>query len=586
MPRSPANRAPGRFQVQWQNEFLKAQRGTFVPFTLRIDARGSRSPRPSFTSGPSGRTRRFRRGAFRNERATAVTRPAGTALEDEFAVEAIFPAELAVEPGQIARISRGFTVAAGAYDAVSWSCASVQPRAERRAEGRGRSNRAWSSPISGPRPCTSSVILADRLDVAARNRPAGRAGRAPLRHRSERHHPGSRPNTQRKTEELIVVFLVYNPFVTPERQFDLQVEYHFFRRSPGGREASPAGGADRPPARDGRAVFQPYRSAAVQPGDPGRRSSIRPAGQPVMAGQGVRFRVSGRRYRLAHPGHGFAGGDVNRARRFLHGRVVAALRTEGEAMRHVRSGAHGSGHRRVHVRRRLLACLRPAQTIRIPGERSRSGCCAGAITGTVSDEARRSAGRRDRHRRSARRGRPRSATMPASSRSPRCRPASTSFRHISRASPDRLADRPRRSTGGTLPQPLLLRSTRAAGRHDGHHPPVYARPILAAGFALPAGNRQQPKTPKDAESADEHPHTRDRVASPSHQAQHPEGHVVGRRARRARRAPDRTDGSAVRTRAFDSAANFAATFFTDLPFSGEVNVLTTSALAPGALFSG
>jgi len=42
----------------------------------------------------------------------------------------------------------------------------------------------------------------------------------------------------------------------------------------------------------------------------------------------------------------------------------------------------------------------------------------------------------------------------------------------------------------------------------------------------------------------------------------------------------------VLSRAFDSAATLATTLFTDLPFSGEVNVLTTGSVAPGDLFSG
>ena len=39
-------------------------------------------------------------------------------------------------------------------------------------------------------------------------------------------------------------------------------------------------------------------------------------------------------------------------------------------------------------------------------------------------------------------------------------------------------------------------------------------------------------------------------------------------------------------RAMDSAASLATTFFTDLPFSGEVNLLTTGAFGPGEMFSG
>src|SRR5919202_1619658 len=39
-------------------------------------------------------------------------------------------------------------------------------------------------------------------------------------------------------------------------------------------------------------------------------------------------------------------------------------------------------------------------------------------------------------------------------------------------------------------------------------------------------------------------------------------------------------------RAFDGAASAASSLFADLPFSGEVNLLTTSAFMPGQLFSG
>ena len=40
------------------------------------------------------------------------------------------------------------------------------------------------------------------------------------------------------------------------------------------------------------------------------------------------------------------------------------------------------------------------------------------------------------------------------------------------------------------------------------------------------------------------------------------------------------------SRAMDSAASVAAALFTDIPFTGEVNLLTTSAFAPGDLFAG
>src|SRR4029453_11077191 len=61
----------------------------------------------------------------------------------------------------------------------------------------------------------------------------------------------------RRTEELVVVLLVYNQTITTEKHFDLQVEYHFSRRAGGGRkaEAASASAIPHPPARDGERYF-------------------------------------------------------------------------------------------------------------------------------------------------------------------------------------------------------------------------------------------------------------------------------------------------------------------------------------------
>ncbi len=51
--------------------------------------------------------------------------------------------------------------------------------------------------------------------------------------------------------------------------------------------------------------------------------------------------------------------------------------------------------------------------------------------------------------------------------------------------------------------------------------------------------------------------------------------------------PEGIDSGSILGRAMVSAASLATTFFTDLPFSGEVNLLTTSAIgSEGRLFSG
>jgi hypothetical protein len=276
--------AAADFQVEWQNEFLKAQRGTFVPFTLTIDA--SRFSKPAVLVYVRAVRREPAAAPFRSERPRS-SRIRRELPEEEFAVDAIFPAELAVEPGQVARIRRGVTLAAGAYEVFvvvreRAGVASGPPRAA-------VLKQPLSVPDFGPPGLTTStVIVAERLDVL----------REPVKPEELAERPyvigqnDITPATDRKfrkNEELIVVFLVYNPFVTPEKQFDLQVEYHFFRR--GGADGAPArpdppGSAGPPAARDGERYFNHTDPQRFNPSALGGQFDPT-LGNPVMAGQGI-----------------------------------------------------------------------------------------------------------------------------------------------------------------------------------------------------------------------------------------------------------------------------------------------------------
>jgi hypothetical protein len=75
----------------------------------------------------------------------------------------------------------------------------------------------------------------------------------------------------RRDEELVVVLLVYNPTVTPERQFDVKVEYHFFRKVGAGAVEQYFNHTE--PQRFNPALMGPGFDAA--------------SGDPVMAGQVV-----------------------------------------------------------------------------------------------------------------------------------------------------------------------------------------------------------------------------------------------------------------------------------------------------------
>jgi hypothetical protein len=107
--------------------------------------------------------------------------------------------------------------------------------------------------------------------------------------------------------------------------------------------------------------------------------------------------------------------------------------------------------------------------------------------------------------------------------------------------------------------------------------PIASRPIVAAGFQLP-----QPDT-ADGESGDkaDHPHT-----------------DLAWRLRHLKRSILKSDSGAVIVaaddnefeqgsffgKAFGGAANLATALFTDVPFAGEVNLLTSSAYGTGKLF--
>jgi hypothetical protein len=110
---------------------------------------------------------------------------------------------------------------------------------------------------------------------------------------------------------------------------------------------------------------------------------------------------------------------------------------------------------------------------------------------------------------------------------------------------------------------------------------VPSRSILVAGVDLP----QPEGTP--ANVVDDHPHgeTAWRLRHLKRSVLKDSGEVV---SVTDTAADDESppSPSSLFGRAFDGAASVASSLFTDLPFSGEVNLLTTSAFMPGQMFSG
>jgi hypothetical protein len=258
---------PLDFAVFWQNEFVKAQRGTFVPFTLTVDA--------SQLSKPSALVY-----------VRALKRGGESPREDAgpYPVDAIFPVELERGSGSRARVSRGFSVLPGEYDVLVVMRERVDPaspRAKPKAAVVKQSISVpdfWSNELT-----TSSVIVADRLSLLTEPVAADQIAERPYAIGRNEVTPAI-DRTFRRDEELIVVFLVYNPMVTTERHFDVKVEYHFFRKASAASDVEPP--APHPPARAGETYFNHTDPQRFNPALMG--TAFDPArGEPVMAGQVV-----------------------------------------------------------------------------------------------------------------------------------------------------------------------------------------------------------------------------------------------------------------------------------------------------------
>jgi hypothetical protein len=279
--------APADFRIRWRNDFLKAQRGTFVPFTLVIDAAGALPdsaliyvravPRAAAAADTSGS--RARDGAQTGRKPS----PTG----EEYPVDAIFPVDLKPDGAHVARVSRGFSIAPGVYDVyvvVRERPVVAPPKGQPRAA-------VLTQPLSVPdfwsgELTTSSVILADRLTTLSTPVTADELVERPYVIGLNEITPAV-DDRFRRTEELVVVLLVYNQTVTPEKHFDLQVEYHFFQRVGAGRKADGASaGTSHPPAREGERYFNHTDPQRFNPAIMGAQFDPS-AGRPVLAGQGI-----------------------------------------------------------------------------------------------------------------------------------------------------------------------------------------------------------------------------------------------------------------------------------------------------------
>jgi hypothetical protein len=108
-----------------------------------------------------------------------------------------------------------------------------------------------------------------------------------------------------------------------------------------------------------------------------------------------------------------------------------------------------------------------------------------------------------------------------------------------------------------------------------------SRPIVAAGF-LPQPDRQDSDS-ADGAAKDGHSHS-----DLAWRLRHLKRSILKNESGAVIASAEEPEipQSSILGRAFDSAAGIAAALFSDVPFTGEVNLLTSSAFGPGELFGG
>lgn len=240
-----ASPAVNDLPMQLQTDFLKAQAGrVWVPLTITIDPaklstsaitlylrvapRGMTAPPPPQAPDAAGskdknKDKDNKKKTDKNAKDARSAAPSGPSYPYE---DVAFP-ELKPAPGQPIRILRGIGVPAGAYDLY----VVVHERA---AGGKlGVLKQALEVPNYGTGELmTSSIILAERVDQLP----------APIATDQQSEHPYAFGQTEivvspekkfKKSQELIVLFQIYNPNVSAEKKFSLEATYTFYKQDAG-----------------------------------------------------------------------------------------------------------------------------------------------------------------------------------------------------------------------------------------------------------------------------------------------------------------------------------------------------------------
>jgi hypothetical protein len=267
---------PAGLVLDWRHDFLKAQPGTFVPFIVSVA--------PGTGGGPLARQALMYVRAARRETAGAAVASERRKGRPRYAFDAVFAVDLDAEPGQPAHVVRGFAVPSGEYDVFVAVRERDLPEEGRAGEARAAVIRRglrvpdfWSGEFT-----TSTVMLARRIRKLSRTLGPEEALERPYAI-GLNDVDVAIDSTFRQDGELIVVFVIYNPAVSRDGEFDVMAEYHVYRRGLSIGGDAPAG---VPPARPGERYVTRTDPQRFNIRTLGRQLNSE-AGHPVMAGQGI-----------------------------------------------------------------------------------------------------------------------------------------------------------------------------------------------------------------------------------------------------------------------------------------------------------
>jgi hypothetical protein len=256
---------PADFGLEWRNDFFKARPGTFVPFTI------------SFTAPVMASTR-----ALLYVRVEARPRP--RRAPRSYAYETIFPVTIDAGVGQRVSFTRGFAVPAGRYRvvlALRESVEAMQSDQQRKAGVLLQDLDVpdfWTGELAA-----STIMLASRVERLSEPVPPDELDEDPYAVGSNRIHV-TWDRVFGRNRELIVAFLIYNPSLGPDEHFDLQVDYHLYKKEAGGQVGT--GREGHPAPRAGERYVTRTNPQRFNPSMMGPQFDPS-AGTPLLAGQGI-----------------------------------------------------------------------------------------------------------------------------------------------------------------------------------------------------------------------------------------------------------------------------------------------------------